>query len=331
MILYSEIDITKYIMPEFLSSTESWSLEFTLKQLTIIKRCIDRAAFVTRSNEKITSESGIQNDLIEYINKIQEEFCSIYESILVPYRGTGADTEDIIRNLKMSKQKIAEYYNSFFDVNSFNPRLTAINTVLLLNKDGYESAKEFDSLRITLADTLKQSQDFLSSKSYEIAVEKYVTIFDNQSKTNKTNSTIWLITSLTLSALLITLLLISIDKGWLNPINTIQDNKISNITYNIPNILTKLFIVSLLLYIISFSFRQYSINRHLQTLNTHRRNALNSYKLFSDSITNDTISRNALMLQVAKSIYENDATGYLNIKQTDTNFNIIELAKTIKS
>ena len=84
------------------------------------------------------------------------------------------------------------------------------------------------------------------------------------------------------------------------------------------------------IFVISFSFRQYSINKHLSTINKHRQNGLNSFKLFVESINKeDYESRNSLMLQLAKAIYKKTTTGYINDKNQGVNSGIIEITKMI--
>lgn len=78
-------------------------------------------------------------------------------------------------------------------------------------------------------------------------------------------------------------------------------------------LIKRLAFISLWVYIISFGFRQFSINKHLATLNRHRANVLNSFRLFIETIgPDDQSSRSHLMLQVAKAIYEHGMTGYLH-------------------
>jgi hypothetical protein len=102
------------------------------------------------------------------------------------------------------------------------------------------------------------------------------------------------------------------------------------IRYDFTALVTKILIIAVIIFLMSFSFKQYSVNRHLQTLNTQRQKALNSYKLFTESISkDDTNSHNALMIQVAKAIYEPQSTGFLNEKGQQINSGIVELTKII--
>lgn len=98
---------------------------------------------------------------------------------------------------------------------------------------------------------------------------------------------------------------------------------------DIPNLVTKISLLSILIFFISFSFKQYSINKHLYTLNKHRENVLNSYQLFLSTVgEEDTNIRNVLMMEVAKAIYEHGKTGFVSEKDGDYNSpSIVEISK----
>ncbi len=103
----------------------------------------------------------------------------------------------------------------------------------------------------------------------------------------------------------------------------------SSIAASVSGWFLRLVLLGTVLFLIRFSFRQYTISRHLYTLNNHRANALNSYRLFMDSISpDDGQTRNALLLEVAKSIYDCGPTGYLDSKSTDVATpSIVELTR----
>ena len=116
------------------------------------------------------------------------------------------------------------------------------------------------------------------------------------------------------------------------PTETIYVDEAGNETvkYEISHILTKLLMFAVQIFIISFSFKQYSIRRHISTINKHRQNGLDSFKLFTDSINKeDTMTRNALMLQLAKAIYEQTNTGYISDQNQNINSSLIEITKMI--
>ena len=77
-------------------------------------------------------------------------------------------------------------------------------------------------------------------------------------------------------------------------------NSTDNFEIRINQLLTRFAFISFLIYLVTFCIKQYSISKHLFTLNKHRQNTLNSYKLFLASVDReDTTTRNALMMEVA--------------------------------
>ncbi|MCX6164166.1 MAG: hypothetical protein NTU73_04785 [Ignavibacteriae bacterium] len=101
---------------------------------------------------------------------------------------------------------------------------------------------------------------------------------------------------------------------------------------DIPNLVTKISLLSIIIFVITFSFKQYSINKHLHTLNKHRENVLNSYQLFLSAISSDDATvKNALMLEVAKSIYEQGKTGFISERDSDSGSpSVIEFTKYLQ-
>jgi hypothetical protein len=101
--------------------------------------------------------------------------------------------------------------------------------------------------------------------------------------------------------------------------------------YQISNIILKVTIIALIVFFVSFSVRQFSINSHLSAINKHRHNAFNSYKLFVETISpDDSTNRHNLMLQLAKAIYEQTNTGYISDKGNNVNGSIIEITRMIQ-
>lgn len=101
-------------------------------------------------------------------------------------------------------------------------------------------------------------------------------------------------------------------------------------SYNIGNIMARLLILAIQVFFISFSFKQYTVNRHLQNVNRHRANAFESYQLFDNILPkDDEIHRNELMLQLSKAIYEQGSTGYLSEKGANFNLSLTEITKML--
>jgi hypothetical protein len=56
--------------------------------------------------------------------------------------------------------------------------------------------------------------------------------------------------------------------------------------------------------------RNYSAARHNQVVNQHRRNALNTFRAFTEAAAGDEATKNAVLLEATRSIFAPQPTGY---------------------
>lgn len=195
-----------------------------------------------------------------------------------------------------------------------------------------ELVKDFQNKKIAVDSITEEFR----KKSGEQTLSDYSIIFQNESdrhscfKINKKDKVkigaaeIWLILGVGLSGLFCYFLVTGKMNEILGTITTGESGVV------LTNVLTRLIIISIWVYLISFCFKQYSVNKHLATLNRHRSNTLNSFKLFIESIDpSDSMTKNALMLEVAKAIYEQGMTGHLTGKGADNSPSIIELTRFV--
>lgn len=100
-----------------------------------------------------------------------------------------------------------------------------------------------------------------------------------------------------------------------NDLQMIKDIGFTSVSYTqvlIPVYLKKLIILGLLLFGLRFCFRQFSIHKHLHTVNKHRANTLDSFEFFHDNLKDgDAESRDQYLIEVAKSIFNLNDTGFI--------------------
>jgi hypothetical protein len=169
--------------------------------------------------------------------------------------------------------------------------------------------------------------DELEKKAVSVSTSDYAEIFQNQSHQYKKSSRKWALSGVII--FIFFLILVFKFHVFDNlPTETLVDG---HVMYHVSNIILKITSIALIVFFISFSIRQFSINRHLCTINKHRQNALNSYKLFIETISpNDTVNRHNLMLQLAKAIYDQTNTGYISDKGNNVNGSIVEITKLMR-
>ena len=178
------------------------------------------------------------------------------------------------------------------------------------------------------AKTSQQILDEVKLKVSKTSVSDYASVFGSNAQKFEDNSKKWLISGVVGSILFIILIFLFSAKNYF-PIEITDANSSDFIRIGFTNLFFKLLFYGIILYFISFAFKQYSINKHQEILNKHRENALNSYKLFTQSMVgSDSVAQNALMIEVAKAIYENSqSTGYLETKNSGNSLGVVDITK----
>lgn len=273
----------------------------------------------------------------EELYNLVEEMIEVYEKKEFFPENIGKDVNDIViifnqfyddieaqnkegNSLKETKQDIISRFLGLYN--------TGIG-ILKLDDNGNQKKVDFYVTYNTcksLSGELKASKKLLTDAKElagGVTIKNYAKIFENEAVKYSNWFGIaerWLILAFTLSIILLV---------FFRYYAFFDSNKdIVSLS-----LITRFAFFSFLIYLTTFSFRQYSINKHLATVNKHRANALTSYKLFIETIgKEDTESRNALMMEVAKAIYEAGNTGYLSAKKQNSSnpVSLINLIKDIK-
>jgi hypothetical protein len=281
--------------------------------------------------------SGIEGQIIQFASQWNGNHNNIRKYNFVE------DAQNRFNQRQSIMDSVINWYNACLtgadqqQSNRPNNFLSIYSTVKsLANKD-----IEGDRLRLNqlIADFERKKKDVdeitneLRKKSGEQTITDYAEIFRKAADSHSSfqlkgefkfgSAEKWL--SLGVAMIIVFALTINKLNDWLGITYTTSEPGLLTI-----QIISRLLVISIWVYVISFCLKQYSVNKHLATLNRHRQNTLDSYKLFLQSIDpTDGITKNALMMEVAKSIYEHGNTGHLSGKTSDNSPSIIELTRFI--
>lgn len=170
-----------------------------------------------------------------------------------------------------------------------------------------ESKKTLDDLN-----TKKEEAEQIVRQASGIhASETFSQIFKDQADEHSKFAQNWLNASIGTFCFLI-LLIIFLFYGWWPFQKFVLDNQeISNPYYSVQAIVFKLLLLSSAYFILHQCVKNYKINRHLYVTNKHRQNALTVYPTISVA-GEDVDTRNVVVSQAAKSIFEQMPSGYLD-------------------
>ena len=290
------------------------------------------------------------------IDEIKRAFYYFMQYCYGSSRGT--DFNESTYLIKLTQ--IDDFITQYLLLKSFQNPIDLLNNVTQVTSDANKKANELmdelsSSLDLTKANntTIQSLITELSKKAAEKTNEQYAMVFGDEAKNHssmdmgfKKASKVWKIWEYVYFRLgaaewwffiglglifILIYILFSLLNGSIIKFSPESHTKFSS--YDIYEMLSfifiKLTILSIFVFLINLSFKQFRINKHLYTQNKHRQNILNSYKLLILTGT-DANTQNAIALHVAKAIYEFGKSGYLNEKQADLGSpNIVEITKLI--
>jgi len=330
MSVYDEIkasNIDNIKAPEYLTPNDIANFQKSKENLNEIRRILAKTAV-------IASLVGLPSSLSERLQGILSQYLEFYKKLQADV--SGQSTIDAGNYFRQLHEQIKSYHNQVFEVSSSNYTMATLNAI---STYGNELTQGVDQKTTELINTLedqigkaKKLTEELDLKAKQFVVSDYARIFEKQERKNRNLSNLWLALAVAIAAFFISGLIYTIKHDWFS-ITTILKSTTNNLAstkevFNYPLLISKFLLASFLIFLITFCFKQYSINKHLQVINQHRKNAINSFKLFEASLDKTDGSKNILMLQLAKAIYELTHTGFLS-KEGTPNSQFIEWTKMI--
>jgi hypothetical protein len=324
------LQIKEITPPGYLTPSDITKFQTSKGKLEEIQRVLRKASIIAGS---VDLPTPISNKL----NEVFQEFLEHYNPLLADL--SSKTTNEVAEHYRQAFEGINSYYNNFFEFTSSSFRLPILNVV---STYGNELMQGADEKTIELISTLekeiervKRLSKELDEKATQSVISNYAEVFEAEETNNQILSNKWLVASVVLSISFLTSLIFSIACNWMPIITTLTSTENTIIStkqiFNYPLLISKIVIISFIVYLITFCFKQYSINKHLQTVNKHRKNAINSYNLFEASLGKNDGTKNILMLELAKAIYELTHTGYLSKESDSSNNKFIEWTKMIDS
>ncbi|OIO31628.1 MAG: hypothetical protein COZ49_04385 [Candidatus Yonathbacteria bacterium CG_4_10_14_3_um_filter_47_65] len=169
----------------------------------------------------------------------------------------------------------------------------------------------------TLINKLEKAVDVSSKIAQKQEVVEYGNAFDEMA--NKTNAIRARRNIIAMYISLAVTLFIALIFVWGKHLDIPDESFSLKLIWNTildQNILLKLFMVSAGGYLVAHFSRNYSAEMNMYYTNKHRQLALNSHQRIIDSVIktetpNDAETKNAILLQVAKTMFDIQETGYL--------------------
>jgi hypothetical protein len=92
---------------------------------------------------------------------------------------------------------------------------------------------------------------------------------------------------------------------------TIDERPASEWTGYVRDLGVRVFVLGLGLYVVGFMVKGYRANQHLLVVNEHKANALKTFRLFQDAVSDDSTTRDLITAELVKAVFAADETGFL--------------------
>ena len=158
--------------------------------------------------------------------------------------------------------------------------------------------KEFAELKNKLEDELAKE-----------TVSKHKTIFAKQAEEHRLASQKWLLATSVL------IVIFGAVFYWL-----FEDLKLggTELIGVLQNVFTKGFLLTLIYFVLNRSNKNYTAHKHLEIINRHRQNALDTFDDFVESAGDNRETRDAVLLAATNAIFDANQSGYLSAKTKGT-------------
>ena len=272
-----------------------------------LQQLLDRFQEVYNFNPQ---NSDLQNSREEHKRTLQEivSFCDEVKQQLGPIV-TYLKSKEVEQLETQVKATVADTVTEAVEkLNTETDRLQkqgrSIRTKMKL-----KGQEDFNQLR-------DQMQDLLAKES----VSEYGTIFEGQANEHKGAARGWLISTVVLS------IGFSGVFVWLFNVLRLGGTEWVGV---LQNIFTKGFLLSLIYLLLNRSIKNYTAQKHLEVINRHRQNALDTFERFVSSAARQE-TKEEVLLAATNAIFDANQSGYLSAKMRG-NENVSPILQVIKA
>jgi hypothetical protein len=192
-----------------------------------------------------------------------------------------------------------------------------------LLSDGIKMKEELSSITTETTAKANSLLEDIKNMAADKVVDKYAGIFQEEAKKQGTESNTWFwITVGALAATIVYGLTLLLWPGFAIDGNT-------TIAQSIQIGISKLVVFSMLSYFVYLSNKNYRVRQHSSMVNTHRHNALRTFETFVEA-TNDSQTKDAVLIHAAQTIFSPQQTGYLSNEESNVGgMKVLEIIRGI--
>ena len=297
-------------------SGAGFSFEFLQENLLIVHGMFQDV--LTSSRESLLNLSrGQLNTVNQHLQQFYEHVRQIGDfgiSDENPREVYAKLLQRILQFCESAKQPLGEIiaYLSSRKVDQLETQVSVImvKAVDQLNTETSKAKEIIDESKKTQAETARKADQLILQMQNSIAekpISQYKAIFQEQAEEHQKGARFWLAMAgaATLAFVVAFCVLSAVVK-----FDTTQ------LTGTLQNLFTKGFLLSPIYVWLNRSIKNHTAQKHLEVINTHRQNALETFDTFVAAAEGNRETRDAVLLAATEAIFDANQTGYLSTKTT---------------
>ncbi|MCG9128574.1 hypothetical protein JT359_13325 [Candidatus Poribacteria bacterium] len=306
--VYPELEVTYKMLVEILTSPRNALVSLSsvnvqqlknhvLKSYDMTKKIIDFG--IGTENENIREQhDDLSQEINDFCNEVKNSLLQVVaylssrnvEQLRVEFKKTVTDAEEDLK--KVISDEVDKLQQIGGEINEQQAE------VLQKSEEKFQEIEE----------THLKYQNQLTEKP----ISQYKEIFAEQSKKHRNMAWVWLGVTSVLA------LGFCYIFWWL--LTDLQSAVSSaNQFFTIfSNLFAKGFFLSLILLLLNRSIKNFAAEKHLEVVNTHRQNALETFDTFVAAAEGNRETRDAVLLAATKAIFDANQSGYLSAKSSSS-------------
>ena len=283
--VYQDLLVVHSMLRETLTSSHEWMLHFPrgiardavnqqLQQFYENVRQIEDFE-ISDDNPKQTHDQLLQN-ISNFCDSAKEPLGRIVAYLSSRKVGQlTAEVDDMVAKLKTETNRVEEINNE-------------------AEQKQVEREQEFDRLKLEVQNQLAEKP-----------ISQYKAIFADQAEQYRKGARFWLVMAVVaIGVFAATFVLLSKFMG----------SGGTQLSGTLQNLFTKGFLLSPIYVWLNRSIKNYTAQKHLEVINTHRQNALETFDTFVAAAEGNRETRDAVLLSATEAIFDANQTGYLSAK-----------------
>ncbi len=296
--VYSDLEVAYKMLYEILESPRPALISLSSQDVQQLKEYVLQFYEMTQKIADFGVGEREKNIREQHVNLSQEihQFCEYIKQSLLQIASylSSRSVEQLTARINDTLAAVEERYNTAISEKT--------DELLKVNKHAQENEEKrqenFDQLYIQLQNQLTEKP-----------ISQYKEIFAGQAESHRKSAQFWMGMAIVATAAF---------GGVFILLSKVLGSGGTELTGILQNLFTKGFVLSPIYVWLNRSIKNHTAQKHLEIINLHRQNALETFDTFVAAAEGNRETRDAVLLAATKAIFDANQSGYLSVKTSSS-------------